>query len=101
MLGGDRSIQLSYGAYGRYADGAMHRLIPAGVHTLFLFYLLFISLSIRRRAAAKNREPLKQRLPAEGAFAAYSITRTRMTLGKCLTSSMTLSATLEPRSTMV
>ena len=49
----------------------------------------------------KNREPLKQRLPAEGAFAAYSITRTRMTLGKCLTSSMTLSATLEPRSTMV
>ena len=49
----------------------------------------------------KNREPLKQRLPAEGAFAAYSITRTRMTLGRCLTSSMTLSATLEPRSTMV
>ena len=72
------------------------------MHMLILFYPLFGALSIRRQAIIKNREPpSKQRLPEEGAFAGHSITRTRMTLGRCLTSSITSSATLAPRSTMV
>ena len=89
---------------GRIGDMQMVRCTVRFLqgYTRFFYFTCFSSpCQSGGRPPQKNREPLFQRLPAEGAFAAYSITRTRMTLGRCLTSSMTLSATLEPRSTIV
>ena len=102
FLGGDRSIQLSYGGIWEIYRRCDAPSDSCRGYTRFFYFTCFSSpCQSGGGPPQKNREPLKQRLPAEGAFAAYSITRTRMTLGKCLTSSMTLSATLEPRSTMV
>lgn len=98
-LGGDRSIQLSYG--GICLDPT--RRFPGGqdAHAYSILPAFQCPVNPKERRRKKPGTAVETAAPGRGAFAGYSITRTRMTLGRCLTSSITSSATLEPRSTMV
>ena len=75
FLGGDRSIQLSY------RDGCAHQRS--------ILYPFSVRLSMKKAAAF-----------ATASKYAYSMTRTRMMLGRHLTSSTTDSSMRAPRSTM-
>ena len=99
LLGGDRSIQLSYG--GICLDPT--RRFPGGqdAHAYSILPAFQCPVNPKERRRKKPGTAVETAAPGRGAFAGYSITRTRMTLGRCLTSSITSSATLEPRSTMV
>ena len=108
-LGGDRSIQLSYGGlYRKYSilQGSRIRTIRflGGGCSILLsygdrvdrqssFYPFSLRLSIR------EKEESRRRLSSFGLL--YSMTRTRMTLGRWVTSLMTACSTLDPRSTRV
>ena len=99
FLGGGRSIQLSYG--GICLDPT--RRFPGGqdAHAYSILPAFQCPVNPKERRRKKPGTAVETAAPGRGAFAGYSITRTRMTLGRCLTSSITSSATLEPRSTMV
>ena len=104
-LGGDRSIQLSYGGlYRNYSilQGSRIRTIRflgGGCSILLSYgdrvdrqgplYPFPVPVSIRKNRKAP---PLRS---------SYSMTRTRMTLGRWVTSLMTVWPTLDPRSTSV